>query len=60
MPLKRNGFGVVDVVFFCPPFGVSLGKDSSMMYRHVERLDSTVIYHRKKNKSWRVGIILQN
>ncbi len=59
MPLKQNGFGVVDAVF-CPPFGVSLGKDSSMMYRHVEMLDSTVIHHRKKSKSWRVGVILQN
>lgn len=48
------------MLFFCPPFGVSLGKDSSVMYRHVERLDSTVIHHRKKSKSWRVGVILQN
>jgi hypothetical protein len=51
---------VLLMLFFCPPFGVSLGKDSSMRYRHVERLDSTVIHHRKKSKSWRVGVILQN
>jgi hypothetical protein len=45
MPLKQNGFGVVDVVFFAP-LSVFLWD----MYGHVERLDSTVIHHRKKSR----------